>query len=128
MNACLRRLGLAVATVMMTAVTATAETTGSIGLSKTGSILVESLTLLLVLACLLATLKLYASLRGGKIGRGWLWFILGFSTLGIAQLLLFGGRLGLTPTLGGGAWGDVLRLLALVLLFVGVTRFRKLFA
>lgn len=127
MNACLRRLGVAVAGVICAAATATAETSGATGLSKGGSILVESLTLLLALACLLATLKLYASLRGGKIGRGWLWFILGFSTLGIAQLLLFGGRLGLTSALGGSAWADVLRLLALVLLFVGVTRFRKLF-
>ncbi|HUU46967.1 MAG TPA: hypothetical protein VM118_14665 [Acidobacteriota bacterium] len=128
MKAWLKRLGFAAAMVMCAAVAATAETTGSTGLSRGGTLLVESLSLLLVLACLLATFKLYASLRGGKIGRGWLWFILGFSVLGVAQLLLFGGRLGFMPSPGGSAWVDVLRLLALILLFVGVTRFRKLFA
>ena len=86
------------------------------------------LSLLLIFACLLATFKLYASLRGGKIGRGWLWFILGFGALAVAQLLLVGGRLGFMPTPGDSVWADIVHLLALVLLFVGVTRFRKLFA
>lgn len=93
-----------------------------------GSLFLESIALLVIGACLLVAAKLYRTIRRGKLGRSWLWFLLGFGVLGVAQLLLFGGQLGVVPSWGGGLGVDALRLLSLVLLFVGVTRFRKLLA
>lgn len=93
-----------------------------------GSLFLESMALLVIGACLLAAAKLYRNIRRGKLGRSWLWFLLAFGVLGIAQLLLFGGQLGVVPSWGGGLGVDALRLLSLLLLLVGVTRFRKLLA
>ena len=120
----MNRLVLLVGVFVLTASDAWAGTAGAAG----GSLLLESLTLLVIAACLLTMVRVYASIRGGGIGRGWLWFILAFGVLGIAQLLLFSGHLGLVSIWDGGVWIDALRLVSLVLLLVGVTRFRKQFA
>lgn len=105
-----------------------AETQDAGAGSGAGSLFLESIALLLIGACLLAAAKLYRNIRRGKLGRSWLWFLLAFGVLGIAQLLLFGGQLGVFPSWGGGLGVDVLRLLSLSLLLVGVTRLRKLLA
>jgi hypothetical protein len=102
-----------------------AGTTAATGFAVGGSLLLESLSLLVIAACLLAMVRVYTCIRGGGIGRGWFWFILACVVLGIAQLLLFGGRLGLVSIWDGGVWIEALRLVSLVLLLVGVTRFRK---
>lgn len=104
-----------------------AETQEVSAAAGVGSLFLESMALLVIGACLLAAAKLYSNIRRGKLGRSWLWFLMGFGVLGVAQLLLFGGHLGVLPTWGG-LGVDALRLLSLSLLLVGVTRFRKLLA
>ena len=114
-------------TVLLTSHTVAAQASSPASTVGTSFIL-ESLTLFLVFACVLATFKIYRAIRGGKLSRGWKWFLFGFTVLGVAQLLLFGGRIGVVPTWNGGIWVDVLRVFSVVLLLIGVTRFRKLLA
>jgi hypothetical protein len=91
-----------------------------------GSFLLGAIALLVVFACLLAAIKVYSAIRGGRMGRGWLWLLLGFTGLGGAQLLLFIGQVGLVPLWL--VWVDALRLMSLLLLLIGVSRIRKLLA
>ena len=91
-----------------------------------GSFLLAALALVVIFACLLAAVKLYAAIRGGRLGRGWSWFVLGFAAFGVAQLLLCCGQVGLIPVWF--VWVDAIRLASLALLLVGVSRLRKLLA
>jgi hypothetical protein len=113
--------------VLLSSQTAAAQADGSFGNTGT-TFLLESMALVVILACVLMTFKLYRAIRGGKIGIGWKWFLFGFSALGVSQLLLFGGHLGVVPIWNGGIWVDVLRIVSVILLLIGVTRFRKLLA
>jgi hypothetical protein len=120
-------------TVLLNSAIATAEPQNAAGTAGTtssfgSSVVLESLALILVFACILVTFRLYRAIRGGKLSRGWMWFLFGFTVLGASQLMLFGGHIGVVPTWNGGIWVDVLRVFSVVLLLVGVTRFRKLLA
>jgi hypothetical protein len=104
-----------------------AQTTGTESVPfPPGSFLLGAIALLVVFACLLAAFKVYSAIRGGKLGRGWVWLLLGFATLGGAQLLLFIGQVGIIPLWP--VWVDALRLVSLLLLLVGVSQIRKLLA
>jgi hypothetical protein len=91
-----------------------------------GSFLLAALALVVIFACLLAAVKLYAAIRGGRLARGWSWFVFGFAAFGIAQLILCGGQVGIIPVWS--VWVDGLRLASLALLLIGVSRLRKLLA
>jgi len=93
---------------------------------RAGSVLCESAALLVILAVLLVSAKVYLALRGGKVGKSWLWVLSGFGVWGLGQVIFFCGELGVMPRIG--FWTDAIQVSALVLLFVGITRFRKLFA
>jgi len=122
---CLAVLISALATAVPEAWAGTVESGAS---ESAGSFLLDSVALVVIFACLLATFKIYFAIRGGKVGRGWLWFLLGFSVLSITQLILFGQQLGVVSRWGSGMWIDALRLVSSALLLVGITRFRRLLA
>lgn len=91
-----------------------------------GSFLLQAIALLIILACVLASVKFYSSIRGGRVGRGWLWVLCGFLVFAAAQLLLFGGQLGVLPLLI--IWVDTMRVVSLLLFFVGINQLRKIMA
>ncbi len=91
-----------------------------------GSFLLQAIALLIVIACVLASMKFYSSIRGGRVGRGWMWVFCGFLVFAGAQLLLFGGQLGVLPLLI--IWVDALRVVSLLLFFVGINQLRKIMA
>jgi hypothetical protein len=91
-----------------------------------GSFLLQAMSVLIVIACVLAALKFYTSIRGGRVGRGWMWVFCGFLVFAGAQLLLFGGQLGVLPLLL--IWVDALRVVSLLLFFVGINQLRKIMA
>ena len=91
-----------------------------------GSFLLQAIALLIVIACVLASMKFYSSIRGGRVGRGWMWVLCGFLVFTGAQLLLFGGQLGVLPLLI--IWVDTLRVVSLLLFFVGINQLRKIMA
>lgn len=105
-----------------TPVAATPDTTAF----PPGSFLLQAISVLVVIACVLAALKFYSSIRGGRIGRGWMWIFCGFLVFAGAQLLLFGGQLGVLPLLL--IWVDALRVVSLLLFFVGINQLRKIMA
>ena len=108
MSAC-KSSSMAGLTVLLTSRAAVAETSSSASTVGTGFIL-ESLTLFLVFACVLMTFKLYRTIRGGRLSRGWKWFLFGFTVLLASRnFCSFGGRIGVVPTWNGGIWVDVLR-------------------
>ncbi len=113
--------------VILSSRTVAAQASSSPG-TVGATVILESLALVLVFACILVTFKLYRTIRGGRISRGWRWFLFGFMALGLAQLLLFGGHIGVVPTWNGGILVDVLRVFSVFSLLIGVTRFRKLLA
>jgi hypothetical protein len=89
-----------------------------------GSVLVCVLMLLLLIACALAAFKIYMAVRGGKIAQGWVWFVVGFGLLGLAQLILIAAQIRILPI--SQVWVDTLRAGALVVLLIGAGRLRKL--
>lgn len=89
-----------------------------------GSVLVCVLMLLLLIACALAVFKIYMAVRGGKIAQGWVWFVVGFGLLGLAQLILIAAQIRILPI--SQVWVDTLRAGALVVLLIGAGRLRKL--
>ena len=111
-------------------VTAWADTqsaSGSSGTSSTpGSFLLQAVALLIIIACVLAAFKFYMSIKGGRVAQGWMWVFCGLVVFASAQLLLFGGQLGVLPLLV--IWVDVLRVVSLLLFFVGINQLRKIMA
>jgi len=89
-----------------------------------GSVLVCVLMLLLLIACALAAFKIYMAVRGGRIAQGWVWFVVGFGLLGLAQLILIAAQIRILPI--SQVWVDTLRAGALVVLLIGAGRLRKL--
>jgi phosphoglycerol transferase MdoB-like AlkP superfamily enzyme len=89
-----------------------------------GPVIAELLLLLVVAACLLTLFRIYVAVRGGRIAQCWFWFVLGFGVLGLAQFVLFAGRLGLfhSPDF----WVTAIRTVAMVILFIGATRMKRL--
>lgn len=85
----------------------------------------EIVLLLLVAACLLAVVKVYLSVRGGSIAHGWFFFVLGFAVLGVAQIVLFAGRLGFFTS--PDFWVATIRIVAVVVMLMGATRMKRLF-
>jgi len=89
-----------------------------------GSTLAEVLLLLIVAACLLTLVRVYFAVRGGRIAQGWFWFVIGFSVLGLAQIVLFAGRIGIFDS--PDFWVASIRIVAMVILFIGATRMKRL--
>ena len=89
-----------------------------------GSVLVCVLMLLLLIACALAAFKICMAVRGGRIAQGWVWFVVGFGLLGLAQLILIAAQIRILPI--SQVWVDTLRAGALVVLLIGAGRLRKL--
>jgi len=99
------------------------DQTASIGFSI-GSMLLWVLVLLVLIACAMTAFRIYVAIRGGKIAQGWLWFVVGFGLLGLAQLVLIAAQLGILPV--SQLWTDTLRAGAVVVLLIGAGRLRKL--
>lgn len=91
-----------------------------------GSFLLQAVALLIIIACVLAAYKFYMSIKGGRVGQGWMWVFCGLLVFAGAQLLLFGGQLGVLPLLI--IWVDVLKVVSLLLFFVGINQLRKILA
>lgn len=91
-----------------------------------GAFLLQSMALLIVVACVLGAMKLYNAIRGGRVGAAWLWMLLAFTAFALGQLILFGGQLGVIPVLM--IWVDALQLISLALFLIGITQLRKLLA
>lgn len=91
-----------------------------------GSFLLQAVALLIIIACVLAAFKFYMSIKGGRVGQGWMWVFCGLMVFAGAQLLLFGGQLGVLPLLI--IWVDVLKVVSLLLFFVGINQLRKIMA
>jgi len=89
-----------------------------------GSTLAEVLLLLIVSACLLTLVRVYFSVRGGRIAQGWFWFVIGFSVLGLAQVVLFAGRIGIFDS--PDFWVASIRIVAMIVFFIGATRMKRL--
>jgi hypothetical protein len=124
----LHRIVAACAAIVLATASASADTAGTTNMSVSppGSFLLQSLSLLIVIACVLAAFKFYSSIRGGRVGRGWLWVFCGFLVFTGGQLLQFGGQLGVLPLLV--IWVDALRVVSLLLFFVGINQLRKVMA
>lgn len=95
----------------------------SVGFSL-GSMLLWVLVLLVLIACVMTAFRIYVAIRGGKIAQGWLWFVVGFGLLGLAQLVLIASQLSILPV--SQLWTDTLRAGAVVVLLIGAGRLRKL--
>jgi len=89
-----------------------------------GSLLLCVLMLLVLAGCAMAAFKIYMAIRGGKIAQGWLWFVVGFSLLGTAELFMVAAQLRIVPV--SLVWIDALRAVAVVVLLIGTGRLRKL--
>lgn len=100
--------------------------TGSGATTQPGSFLLQSVALLIIIACVLAAFKFHNSIKGGRVARGWMWVFCGFLVLAAAQMLLFAGQLGVLPLLV--MWVDALRVVSLLLFFVGINQLRKIMA
>ncbi len=123
----IQRILLAVCILVIGASVTHADTVGTDpSVFPPGSFLMQALSLLIVIACVLAAYKFYSSIRGGRVGRGWLWVFCGFLVFTTAQLLQFGGQLGVLPLLI--IWVDALRVVSLLLFFVGINQLRKIMA
>lgn len=126
----LLRLLTAVTAIVIGAGHSFADTqTAGVGSSATyppGSFLLQSVALLIIIACVLAAFKFHNSIKGGRVARGWMWVFCGFLVFAAAQLLLFGGQLGVLPLLV--MWVDTLKVVSLLLFFVGINQLRKIMA
>ncbi len=126
----LLRLLTAVTAIVIGAGHSFADTqTAGAGSSATyppGSFLLQSVALLIIIACVLAAFKFHNSIKGGRVARGWMWVFCGFLVFAAAQLLLFGGQLGVLPLLV--MWVDTLKVVSLLLFFVGINQLRKIMA
>lgn len=103
-----------------------ATTTSESSSFPPGTLLLQAVALLIILACVLAAFKFYTSIKGGRVGQGWMWVSCGLVVFAGAQLLLFGGQLGVLPLLV--IWVDVLKVVSLLLFFVGINQLRKIMA
>lgn len=90
------------------------------------SFILQAVALLILLACVLAAAKFYSSVKGGRVARGWMWVLCGFLVFAGAQVLLFGGQLGFLPLLV--TIVDAMRVVSLLLFFVGINQLRKVVA
>lgn len=126
----LLRLMTAVAAIVIGAGHALADTqtagTGSSTTFPPGSFLLQSVALLIIIACVLAAFKFYTSIKGGRVARGWMWVFCGFLVFAGAQMLLFAGQLGVLPLFE--MWVDALKVISLLLFFVGINQLRKIMA
>jgi hypothetical protein len=94
--------------------------------SVQGSLLMQSIAFLMLIGCTLAAVRFYSAIRGGRVGRGWLWIMWGFTVFAMSQLLILTGHFGFfaVPAL----WVDALRVVSLVLFFLGINQMRKVLA
>lgn len=126
----IRELLAACFAVAINAMTALAETPVSTGTGESsfppGSFLLQAVALLIIIACVLAGFRFYMSIKGGRVGQGWMWVFCGLLVFAAAQMLLFGGQLGVLPLLI--IWVDVLKVVSLLLFFVGINQLRKIMA
>ena len=93
---------------------------------STGTLIAELAFLVVVGACVLTALKIFVSVRGGSIALGWRWIVAGLGLLGLAQLVLIGQHIGVFSM--AELWAESLRVLALLLVFIGAAHIRKLLA
>jgi hypothetical protein len=93
---------------------------------SSGSFLLQAVGLLVIVACVLVSFKFYMSIKGGRVGQGWMWVFCGLLVFAGAQLLLLGGQLGVVPLLV--IWVDALKVVSLLLFFVGINQLRKIMA
>jgi hypothetical protein len=116
--------------IMSSAATALADSPATTASASSpfppGSFLLQAVALLIIIACVLAAFKFYTSIKGGRVGQGWMWVFCGLVVFAAAQLLLFGGQLGVLPLLI--IWVDVLKVVSLLLFFVGINQLRKIMA
>jgi hypothetical protein len=121
-----RRLMTAAAGAVLATGQAVADTQASGSAVPPGSFLLQSVALLIVIACVLAAFKFYTSIKGGRVARGWMWVFCGFLVFAGAQMLLFAGQLGVLPLFE--MWVDALKVVSLLLFFVGINQLRKIMA
>lgn len=94
--------------------------------SSQGSTVLQAATLLVVVACLFAAVRLHSAIRGGRVAQGWMWVLAGLLVFAVGQTLLFAGQLGFLPL--GTIWIEALRIISLLLFFVGINQLRKIMA
>ncbi len=121
----LRILGMTTAAAMAPTL-AWADTSGGATSTSPGSFLLHSVTLLILVACVLASFKFYTSIKGGRVASGWMWVFCGFLVFTCSQMFLFAGQLGVLPLML--LWVDVGRVVSLLLFFVGINQLRKIMA
>lgn len=117
-------ISFAAATPALANTTPSAGAEGADGLP--GSFLLQTIALLVLIACTMAATRFYTSIRGGRVGRGWLWILWGFTVFSVSQLLVFTAHLEVlsVPSL----WIDALRVTSLLLFFLGINQMRKVLA
>lgn len=116
-------LGLVLA-ALLTGSTANASLAGQESGISTSTLIVELAFLVVAGACVLTVFKIFVSVRGGSIALGWRWMVSGLGVLGLSQLVLIGCQTGVLAM--SDLWVDTMRVLALLLVFIGATRIRKL--
>lgn len=124
----LRLMLLTVSGLLTASVTALADTAGettAAGASQ-GSMVLQAVALLVALGCVLAALKLHTAIRGGRVAQGWIWVFAGLLVFAAGQAMLFAGQMGFLPLTT--IWVDALRVVSLLLLFVGINQLRKIMA
>lgn len=91
-----------------------------------GSLLMQSIAFLMLVGCTMAAVRFYTAIRGGRVGRGWLWIMWGFTVFATSQSLVLTGHFGVLtlPEL----WIDALRVVSLLLFFLGINQMRKVLA
>jgi hypothetical protein len=117
-----KRIGILLPVILaMGAETAEASTGGG-----AGGALMEFAGLLLAFGCFLVSWKVLSFVRGGRLAAGWQWLTWATFLLAAGQALAFLAYLMLLPA----AYDIVtlLRVIALVLLFLGMIKMRKALA
>ena len=119
------RLGLSLAAMLISTAAHASLHDQESGFS-TSTLIVELAFLVVVGACVLTAFKIFVSVRGGSIAFGWRWIVGGLGLLGLSQLVLIGQQIGVFAM--ADLWVDSLRVLALLLIFIGAAHIRKLLA
>lgn len=91
-----------------------------------GSAILELIGLVLAFGCFLLSWKVLACVRGGRLATAWQWLTLATFLLAAGQALAFIAYLVLIPVVGEVVL--FLRIVALVLLLLGMIRMRKALA
>lgn len=96
--------------------------TGSGSISGAG-ILINTLIFLVILACFFVAIKVFSFLRGGEMASGWQFLAISFIVLCLGQLLALASSLELFSL--DMAIVVAIRLIGIFMLFLGITRIKK---